>query len=307
VVVLGGSGFVGSRVVELWRATGAVLAPTRAELDVLDPRAVQQWITHTPAQVVVNLAAWADVDGAEAERGNQLGQVYRLNVDVPRTLAEACRASGKHLIHVSTDYVFSGTNAERPYREDDPVGPLCWYAITKEQGERAVRETNPAACIARIEMPFSGLDRAKQDIARIFQARLSAGQPVVAVTDQRITPLLLDDAAHALALLVEDRSAGIVHLASTTWTTPHAYAHGVASRLGLDDSLIQAATLAQFAGTRPAQRPQHSWLDVTLFEGRFGTGVLRSIDDELDAWAAQRLARTARAGDVRPAQSVRLE
>jgi dTDP-4-dehydrorhamnose reductase len=295
IVVLGGSGFVGARVVELWRRESTeVLAPTHAELDVLDTDQLAAFLSAAQADAVINLAAWADVDGAEAEAGDRRGRVFALNANLPASLASTCHGLGQYLVHISTDYVFDGTSAERPYREEDPVGPLAWYAYTKAEGERRVMEANAAACVARIEMPFSGLDAPKRDVARIFHSRMAAGLAVIGVVDQNITPLFLDDAARALRLLVDARHSGLIHLASTTHTTPYEYAHAIARRFDLDAALIQAQTLEQFAGSRPARRPQHSWLDVSQFERRYGAGVLRSVEAELDSFIEQRLAVASR-------------
>ncbi|HEX8969057.1 MAG TPA: sugar nucleotide-binding protein [Chloroflexota bacterium] len=287
VIVLGGSGFVGSRALDLWRQRFALNAPSHADLDVLDPAALTAFLEANPGQTVVNLAAWADVDGAEAEQGRTDGRVYAVNVDYPRRLAETCARLGKHLVHVSTDYVFSGDSLERPYSEDDPTGPVCWYAETKLLGEQAVLAADAAACIARIEIPFSGNPSFKRDLARTVVARLQAGQTVQGVTDQHITPVFLDDAVEALGLLVDTRYAGIMHVASTDWTTPFRFARSIATRLGLDEHLVRPETFERFAATRAARRPRYSWLDVSRFQRRFGSGILRTVEDELDAWAEQ--------------------
>src|SRR5436190_12310713 len=106
LLVLGGSGLVGAALLALWHDRFELIAPSHADLDVLDLQALTSFLEHTPADVVVNLAAWADVDAAEAERGHTDGPVYRMNVTYPGQLAELCRLLDKHLVHVSTDYVF---------------------------------------------------------------------------------------------------------------------------------------------------------------------------------------------------------
>jgi dTDP-4-dehydrorhamnose reductase len=267
-----------------------VEAPGHGQLDVLDNAALAAFLKGSRPQTVLNLAAWADVDGAETNRA----EAYRLNVSFPRQLAELCGELNDHLIHVSTDYVFDGTNADRPYREDDPTNPLCWYADTKLQGERAILETNPKACVARIEMPFTGRQHPKRDLARLIVSRLRAGQPIQGVMDQRITPVFLDDAADALLLLIRERYIGLIHVAGSHWTTPYEFARWIARRLELDTELIQPEPFARFAATRPARRPQHSWLDVSRFTSLF-PGVLRPVEDELDAWANQLEAVASRA------------
>ena len=287
VVVFGGSGFVGSRAVEVWGAHFELLAPTHAELDVLDTDGLAALLNAARPDVVVNLAAGAHVDAAEAERGDRHGRVYGLNAELPGRLAERCREINAYLVHVSTDYVFDGTQAARAYREDDPPSPLSWYAETKLAGERLVQEAHPGASVARIEMPFSGRAHARTDFARTCLRRLEAGEPIAGVTDQRITPVLLDDAIHALRRLIEHRYPGLIHVAATDWTTPYEYARSIARRLGLDAELVRPTTFEAFSATRPAPRPKFSWLDVTRFTTQFGPNILRPFEAELDAWVAQ--------------------
>jgi dTDP-4-dehydrorhamnose reductase len=287
IAVIGGSGLVGSVLLERWANRAEVAAPSHAELDVLDARALEAFLTGARCDAVVNLAAWADVDGAEPEKDDTSGKVYRLNVVFPRQLAETCKRLGKHLMHVSTDYVFDGTSAEAPYKEHDATHALCWYAETKLRGEQAVLEANNAACVARIEMPFTGRDRPKRDLARTIVARLQQGQTIQGVTDQRITPVFLDDAAEALWRLTAARFSGLIHVAASDSTTPYALAIALANRVSLPPDLVVPDTFERFSTTRPAQRPQHSWLDVTQFTELFGSGILRPVDDELTAWIRQ--------------------
>jgi dTDP-4-dehydrorhamnose reductase len=285
--VLGASGLVGSRVSELWADRYELIAPSHARLDVLDVDALANFVCETNAQTVVNLAAWADVDGAEPQRGDTSGAVYRLNVDYPRRLSELCARQLKHLVHVSTDYVFDGTRTTAPYSEQDATRAVCWYAETKLMGEQAALGNGQNVCIARIEMPFTGRTHRKSDLARTMASRLQRGQPIQGVTDQRITPVFLDDAVNALGELVDTHYKGIIHVAASTWTTPYEFACGLADRLRLPSDLIEPQTFAHFSGSRPARRPQHSWLDVSHFTQMYGTSILRSVNDELNRWARQ--------------------
>jgi dTDP-4-dehydrorhamnose reductase len=295
VVVLGGSGLVGSRFVELTggRFDGLV-APSHADLDVLDEGGLSRFLAERRPDVVVNLTACADVDRAEAERGDTGGTVYRMNALLPGRLAQVCGELKTYLLHVSTDYVFDGQQDDRPYVETDAPRPLSWYAQTKHAGERAVLDSGAAASVARIEMPYSPRPHHKLDFARLCVSRLRSGTEVVGVVDQRITPVFLDDAVEALARLAEARAEGIFHLAAATWTTPYEFAHAAATALDLDTQLIVQERFERFATFRPAPRPQHSWLDVAKFEREIGPGVLRGVDESLSAWAAHILGRARR-------------
>jgi len=125
-VVTGAGGMLGTELVHLLRErTGAltgdsVRALTRAELDITDAESVSAAVRG--ADVVVNAAAWTDVDGAESAEE----AAFAVNATGPALLAGACAASGARLVHVSTDYVFSGDAAE-PYAEDAPVAPRSAY------------------------------------------------------------------------------------------------------------------------------------------------------------------------------------
>jgi dTDP-4-dehydrorhamnose reductase len=266
-VVLGGAGFVGTRVRELWTSGLEVLAPTHGQLDVLDAPSLRDFLRQSGERSVLNLAAWDGVDSAEDVAGDTSGQVFALNARYPAQLAQTCAELGLHLVHVSTDYVFDGTNATRAYRETDATGPTqCWYAETKLRGEQAVLAAGSGAGVARIEMPFSGREQPRRDFARTILGRLRDGQAISGVVDQQITPVFLDDAVHALRILIEQRFAGVIHVAAADSTTPYQFARSIAVRLELDQALVQPEQFATFSAKRPAKRPQHSWLDVYLFE-----------------------------------------
>ena len=136
VLVTGAAGMLGRAVAAEFRARGReVLALTRQDLDVTDFGAVRHTLSLHRREVVVNCAAYTDVDGAEADYYRAL----MVNGLGPKHLALACREVGAVLVHLSTDYVFDGAKAE-PYGVYDPPGPLNAYGKSKLWGERAVAE-----------------------------------------------------------------------------------------------------------------------------------------------------------------------
>lgn len=147
-LITGAGGMLGRDVVEeLTRRGETVVGLDRAALDITSPPAVDAAVREHRPDVVVNCAAYTAVDDAETDEARAL----EINGDGPRLLARACAAHDARLIHVSTDYVFSGEARTTPYPEDHPTGPRTAYGRTKLAGERAVLEELPgrARCCAR--------------------------------------------------------------------------------------------------------------------------------------------------------------
>ncbi len=117
-----------------------LVALRHADLPVEDARAVERVVQRERPDWIINCAGYTQVDRAESEPD----VAQRVNAVGPANLARAAREAGARLLHISTDYVFDG-RATRPYREDDPVGPLNVYGRSKLAGEEAVREILPQA------------------------------------------------------------------------------------------------------------------------------------------------------------------
>ena len=251
MLVTGAGGMLGRDLVDVLTAAGAeVTAVTRAELDVTDPAAVMSAVPGH--EVVVNAAAWTDVDGAEeheeaATRVNGLG---------PQLLAAACAADGARLVHVSTDYVFDGS-ATRPYPEDAPLAPRSAYGRSKAAGEAAVRTLLPhASYILRTAWLYGehGPNFVKTMV------NLEASRDVLdVVSDQHGQPTWSRDVATAAAgLVLGDAPAGTYHATSAGDTTWHGLACAVFEELGADPARIRPTTTDRFP--RPAPRPAYSVL-----------------------------------------------
>lgn len=280
LLILGGSGLVGSRFIEL-SPDYNISAPTHEELDLLDFKKLETYLQTSDADIVINFAAFTNVDTAEEEKDNEDGMVYKLNVAMPKALAQNCASLNKYLVHVSTDYVFDGKKPT-PYVEDDLPNPVNWYGTTKMLGEDVVKESGAQYLIIRPEMPYSSHFEKKLDIARIFVKMLKEGNTINGVSDQKITPTYVDTLIYALQKLIEARATGIYHLASTDITTPYDLAVMIADKFALDKNLIKAVPFAEYNLTRTAKRPQNSYLDVSKFETEFGKGILRTVEESIN-------------------------
>lgn len=150
ILLFGAAGQVGTDCArELLNAGYEVLPITRKELDFAQPSQVRKCVLDSQADVIINACAYTAVDRAEEET-TLADAVNHLSV---AAIAEACRESGRPLIHISTDYVFNGQST-KPYIETDPVSPLGVYGQTKQAGEAAIAAILPEHIILRTSWVF---------------------------------------------------------------------------------------------------------------------------------------------------------
>jgi dTDP-4-dehydrorhamnose reductase len=277
VLVTGGRGLVGRPLsAELAAHPGADVLPLgHGELDVTDADAVRRAVDAFRPDAVVHLAAWTDVDGCERDPA----KADRVNAGGTRNVAEACRASGAALLHVSTDYVFDGSKTT-PWTESDPVGPLSAYGRSKLAAEDAVRSLAPRWTIARCQSIYGA---GKKSFVDAILERAGRGEPLRVVTDQRVAPTWAQDLAGGLARLLRSRAEGLFLVANEGSCTWFECASEALRLRGLGDVPVEpilAATLA-----RPAPRPANSAFDCSAF-ARAAGGPLPHWKDALARYLA---------------------
>jgi dTDP-4-dehydrorhamnose reductase len=236
------------------RSTHEVLALGRAQLDVTDPDALKEAVEGV--DVVVNAAAWTDVDGAEAREA----EASAVNGTAVQNLASACADAGALLLHVSTDYVFPG-DAAAPIPEDAPSAPLNAYGRSKLIGERALFTTLPnTGYVVRTAWLYG--EHGKNFVSTILNA---AGQRefLDVVDDQRGQPTWARALAGQLialggAALAGRAPAGAYHGTCSGETTWYGLARAAFELTGLDPDRIRPTTSDRFP--RPAPRPAYSVL-----------------------------------------------
>ncbi len=286
ILLLGGSGLVGSSFLEQKQTEFEIEAPTHIELDILNLNQVSEALKKSPAEVVINCIAFTNVDGAEEEKDDTQGLVYKLNVLAVSNLAKICADNKKHLIHLSTDYVFDGAKEDLAYQEDDKPNPVNWYGMTKYLGEQEVLTSGVSFTIVRIEMPYSKSYEGKKDFARFFLQKLKNNEEIIAINDQQITPVFVPDAVNAISKLVAKKSSGIYHVASSDALTPFAFAQMLSEQTGVDKNLIKPTTFSEFNAKRVAKRPKNSWLDTSKFKNQFGEGILKTNQEGMKEFLA---------------------
>jgi dTDP-4-dehydrorhamnose reductase len=218
------------------------------ELDVADLPRVREAVGQIAPDLLLNAAAYTDVDGAE-ERPEA---AFAANAVAPRNLALATREADVVLLHVSSDYVFDG-HSDRPYHEFDAPGPLGTYGRSKLAGEEEVRRHNPRHYIVRSAWLYGPVGR---NFALTMRS-LSDREEVRVVADQHGSPTYAPHLAEGLARLVETRAFGTFHLASqgvASWCDlARALLHGV----GANTRVVPIPT---FAYPQAALRPRFSAL-----------------------------------------------
>lgn len=278
ILVTGSTGLVGSRFIQLVKNHFSITTLGRNNVDVkinlLSYQEIKGFIQQSDAQIVVNFAAYTNVDEAEKEKGDKKGEVFALNALLPFWLARICKSSRKRLCHISTDYVFDGKQENRPYTEDDLPSPVnSWYSITKSMGETKVKEgfaNLQRYIIARISYPYSGVYERKLDFARLIFERLRQKQSYYGITDQKIKPTSVDDISQAILFLLEKGTNGIYHVAGNyppkDFITPYHFALKLADQFQFGHSLIKPISFLRFSKKRLVPRPQHTWLDTKKIE-----------------------------------------
>jgi dTDP-4-dehydrorhamnose reductase len=253
-------------------APGFVAAAPRAELDITDSAAVHAAVAAARPDVVVNCAAFTDVDGCE-EREDEATEINGAGAGV---IAAAAAAAGALVVHVSSDYVFAGTK-ESPYLESDPVGPLSAYGRSKLAGENAVRAAAPDHhLIVRSSWLFGvGGRNFVATISRLAAER----EEISVVTDQVGCPTFTGHLARALVECGERGLRGTAHVAGGGYCTWNEFAHAIVQSTGAE-CRVAPATSAEMA--RPAPRPAMSALESE----RSDLPVLPPWRDGLSAYLA---------------------
>jgi dTDP-4-dehydrorhamnose reductase len=283
LLVTGAGGMLGRDVVRAAaRAGHGVEGLARAELDVRDAAAVAAVLGRLQPDVVVNCAAWTDVDGAESAEDEALA----VNGTAVGVLARACSAVGARMVHVSTDYVFDG-ESDRPYLESDAVGPRSAYGRTKLAGEWEVIAAGAGHAVVRSSWLFGAGGR--NFAATMLRLAGDGRGEVSVVTDQIGAPTFTGHLAGALVELAQrladegaspGRAGGVHHIAGSGRCSWNEFAVEIFARAGVACRVLAAST-ADLA--RPAPRPAWS----VLASERPDALVLPPWEDGLAAYLAE--------------------
>jgi dTDP-4-dehydrorhamnose reductase len=270
-LLLGGTGQVGEEIRALpFPENVTVVAPSRAALNLEDPRSIARIIAAEPWSAVINAAAYTEVDRAESEEP----VAFAVNAEAPARLAAETGQRGIPLIQISTDYVFDGRKGA-PYVEEDEPAPLNAYGRSKLAGERGVRAANPRHVILRTSWVYSPY---RKNFVRTILRLAGERDRLTIVADQRGCPTAARDIAQACrdiaarcASTPERAPYGIYHYAGAGEATWFEFASAIvdlaADRLGRKP---QVAPIRTIDYPTPAIRAADTRLNCTAVTRAFG-------------------------------------
>lgn len=281
-VVFGASGQLAVELVRELKARGyRVAGCDRDRVDITNAAAVEGALARSDAEVVLNAAAYNQVDVAEKEPQ----AAFLVNALGVRNLAVACRQIDARLVHFSTDYVFDG-RARRPYTEDDPTHPLGAYAVSKLAGELYAQAYLDRVLIVRTSGVFGpgGLATARGNFVELMLRLAGAGRAIRVVEDHVASPTFAPLLAARTIDLVDREQSGVFHIGGGTPISWFQYAQMIFELAGLHPKLL--ATNEREYRT-PARRPKYSALSNARIE-RLGLAPMPPLRAALEEYFAAR-------------------
>jgi dTDP-4-dehydrorhamnose reductase len=277
ILITGANGLLGQKLVSLYaekNESDVLLVTARSPLtfafsgafelmDVTDKHAILNVFEKHKPDVVIHTAAMTQVDDCETQR-----DACRLNnVTAVHYLTEACTWYDSHFIHVSTDFIFDGT--EGPLPEDATPNPVNYYGQSKWEAEKIVQATNLKWCILRTVLVYGiTKDMSRSNIVLWVKQSLENGKKIKVVDDQWRTPTLAEDLAMGCYLAAAKKATGIYNISGKNFVTPYEIAIKTAQHFGLDVSLIEKTDGSQFK--QVAKRPAKTGFIITKAEKELG-------------------------------------
>jgi dTDP-4-dehydrorhamnose reductase len=261
VIIFGNAGQLGVELMREFAGRGwAVAGWDRDEVDITSAAAVEAAVARIDPEVVVNAAAYNQVDVAEQEPH----AAFQVNALAVRNIALACRQSGSRLIHFSTDYVFDG-KTDRPYVETDPTHPMGAYAVSKLAGELYAKAYLEDCLIIRTSGVFGpgGLATARGNFVELMLRLAASGQTIRVVADHVASPAYAPALAARTADMAERKMAGLYHVGGGTPISWYEYARIIFAEAGLKPELRPTSEREYRTA---AKRPKFSALSNSRME-----------------------------------------
>lgn len=285
ILITGANGMLGQRIVDFYSPNKNVeLLATSFEdkpviegiiysqLDLTDKKAVKKVVTEFYPDVIINTAAYTNVDKCETDKE----AAYNTNVNAVEYLAKYGKITQARIIHLSTDYVFDGTSG--PYSEDVRPEPIGYYGRTKLAGENALKAAGVKHAIIRTNVLYGIAKYGRQDFVKWVVNSLRDNKPVRIVNDQINNPTFIDDLVSAISKIIEFDKTGVYNIGGPEFLNRFEFTLRIAEFFRLDKSLITEITTAELG--QPAPRPLKSGLVILKAVSELGYKP-RTIEESL--------------------------
>lgn len=300
ILITGANGLLGQKLVSLLApkkeitviATARGTSRLRSEygsfqyesMDITNREHVLEIVRRHKPDVIINTAAMTNVDESEKEKE----ACMQLNVEAVKYLVEAAELTDAFLLHLSTDFIFSGK--EGPYDEEGIPAPVNFYGESKRLAEQVIIKSNIKWAIARTVLVYGIVpDMSRSNIILWVKGSLEAQKPIQVVDDQWRTPTLAEDLAMGCYLIAKQRAEGIYNISGEDMLTPYEMAMKTANFFGLDESLINRTDSTKF--TQPAKRPPRTGFIIEKAKANLGYKP-HSFDEGIGIVAQQANAAT---------------
>jgi dTDP-4-dehydrorhamnose reductase len=274
LVITGGSGLLGSKIVKLARKDYEViplhktkpLHSNSIKLDITDATEVLNLFSKLKLDAVIHTASETNVDKCETEKEH----AWKINVEGTRNIALAYRKANAKLVYISTDYVFDGEKGL--YNEEDKPNPINYYGVTKLEGENQVIHHCKNYAILRTSVLY-GWHPWKQNFVTWTINQLKQNKEITVVEDHYNTPTLADNLAETIIEAVQKDLQGLYHASGSERISRYEFARQIAKTFHLDPGLIKPIKMRQLTAWT-AKRPKDSSLNTNKIQKQLKTKPL---------------------------------
>jgi dTDP-4-dehydrorhamnose reductase len=276
ILILGGTGMLGSECKEVLGHQNEVIAPDKKEMDIVSWDGVIETLQRVSPDVVLNCAGFTDVDACETEHF----AVRKINIEGPRNLAQCSARFQCKLVHISSDYIFEGQKViPQPYFEDDTPNPLSAYGKSKMESEIAVRENSPNYIIVRTAWLY-GI-HGKNFIKSILTQALQKKPKVLRVVDDQFgSPTWVYRLALQIQELLHRDGRGTYHATAEGYCSRFEYAKYILEKLGIK-ATVKPSSMKDFKGL--AKRPANCLLENRLLKKQ-GINAMCNWKEDVDTF-----------------------
>ena len=255
ILLLGHKGMLGSDLLTQMRLHHEVVGMDQDEIDITSAADCAKAIEDTAPQIVINAAAYTNVDACESSRED----CFAVNAEALKNIATSCQNKNILIVHFSTDYVFNGSERS-PYKEDDVCDPINTYGASKLAGEQYLQSLAQNYIIIRTAWLY-GLNG--KNFVRTILEKAKTTPKLTVVDDQIGSPTHTKDLAAAVDHLIEKKAQGIFHVTNRGSCSWYQFAVKILQDAGIDD--VEVIPIKSEQLVRAAKRPANSVMSMQKF------------------------------------------